>query len=162
MNSSAVKASPSKNPLWKALVVLAFFLGVIFLVEFLWSKDTGKAVDSSFSQIRPSFDTIMSDAPFEDMRRKLSAGFEDEVLDLTEYSDVYVSERGGVMGFMASSGAEELFNTCSKELCDKGWTRVESGRKTTASFIKSTGNFNWIFLDCIAEGYETLAVIQVS
>lgn len=144
------------------IIVLLFIL--VFLIEGIYTRSFSPEKTTSSYQSQISLETIMSgsDLPAQDMQGEFPFGFEEEVLNLADCSDLYVSESGKVVSFISTINAEEQFNICSEKLCARGWTRVESGHATAASFVKTKGIFNWVFLECIPVGNESSVLIQTN
>ncbi|MGI6105808.1 MAG: hypothetical protein ACOYD7_06450 [Raoultibacter sp.] len=146
-----------------AVFVLVILLVLVFLIELAFSAIPHTRSAESVSPIdEVSLEVIMSEVGLDGMRGKVSAEFTEEVLDLSHYSELYVSETESVISFLTSESPESLFAGCTEELCAKGWTRVESGQATASSFVKGEGRYTWLFLDCASIGNDTSALIQLS
>lgn len=86
-------------------------------------------------------------------------GFEDEVLSLSERSDVRVGADGAVVGFCCPMSAVAALEEVSAELGNRGWTLVESGSDRSATFVKREGRYRWLFVACTEVAGETSVVV---
>lgn len=86
--------------------------------------------------------------------------FSSEALDLSRYSEVRIHSEGSVVGFTTPLRAEDAFRDMAGCLERGGWTAVPSGVATEGTFIKSSGEYTWLYISCIQMGDSTSVVVQ--
>lgn len=91
-----------------------------------------------------------------------SASFEDEIINLDGFGEVYVDEFQTVVGLMSSSSREVSFSLVEQQLLEKGWIKIESGISQASSFVKDRGNHTWCFVETFGTTSGSLVVIQVA
>lgn len=116
-------------------------------------------LEHPFSQV--SFAAAFNELAITDMRTLLPEDFEKEVMSLESFTDVQVSEGAGVIGFYSEKEASAVFKECALRLTERGWTKVESGHETFASFVRTAGTYTWLYLSCSSVSGGTSVVVQV-
>lgn len=79
---------------------------------------------------------------------------------MSRRQDVVVSAEGALVGFSDDGSPERVFSSLSEELYSKGWTLLESGSDTQASFVKDEGTYRWLYVSCIQMSGATSIVVQ--
>ncbi len=132
----------------RAFLVLAAVLVLSFLLQFV------------LNFARPSLASEvvwgLSQNSFED---SLPEGFEEEVFSLAYRSEVRVANDGGIVGFCEVGDAAEVFGSLSSLLEEGGWLAIESEQPACGSFLKSEGQYTWLFVNCTQAGSLTSVVI---
>lgn len=88
--------------------------------------------------------------------------FTDEAFPLDSFQDLKVSSTSGVVSFSICDNNENELNLMNESLINKGWTLVENGNSSIKNFIKTSGNFTWLYESYTHVGNKTIVVIQVS
>lgn len=101
-----------------------------------------------------------AEALTEPARAQLPEGFETEVLDLSQAEGLRVAAEGTVVGFLLQGDASKAFSQMSEQLTSRGWSSVASGRPNCGSFVKSGGDYTWLFVSCTQVGDAVSAVVQ--
>lgn len=86
--------------------------------------------------------------------------FAEECLDVSWRDGVMVVPDGPLVGFIGEGAPQDLFAAVSSELCGKGWTLLESGSGTQATFVKDEGLYRWAYVSCAEVPGATNVVIQ--
>lgn len=89
------------------------------------------------------------------------ASFADEVFDPSWLGEARSASDGTVLGFVTTRSADEVSARCAGDMSAKGWTRVQSGRVDSASFVKETGRYRWAYLDCLTVDDATSVTVIV-
>lgn len=146
----------------KACCIVFLALGAVCVIDYFSDSHPSHeaTLEQRFSH-QVSFETLWDDSSFEDMRNVLPGKFEEEVLSLSSYFDVQVSQKGKVVGFYSQEQPLKVFKDCSLLLANNGWVKVESGQESAASFIKESGVYTWLYLSCVSISNETAVVIQL-
>lgn len=91
----------------------------------------------------------------------LPEGFEREVIPLTGFMEVRVSESKGVVGFYSDDRTDSVLRHCTTLLQERGWIEVKSGQAEFTSFLKNEGRYSWLYLSCFSISGGTSVVIQL-
>ena len=96
-------------------------------------------------------------------KSELTEDFKNEVFNTSQLdsSNFKMNNDGKVVGFSLPYKASYSFQLIKKILEQNGWTYVSSGDDTSASFCKSSGNYQWLFANCVDVAKETCVVITV-
>lgn len=131
-----------------------FGLGALF--------DTAKAPSASAlpPPSRVTLENVLADEVFSYGTPELPTEFVEEIFPLDIFYEVQVSLGGGVGGFLSHDSAEEVVQFCEDELLGRGWTKVESGRTTCASFVKNQGIYTWLLIQGTEISGDTSLIVS--
>jgi hypothetical protein len=90
----------------------------------------------------------------------IPASFTSECLDLSGRHDITVAGDGTLVGFVEDGRADGVFDAVASQLDLKGWTLLESGSDTQATFMKEEGSHRWLYVSCVQVSDKTSVVIQ--
>lgn len=87
------------------------------------------------------------------------ADFESLVFSTRGFKQLQHSPDGRIVGLVRGGSPETVMGQCSERMQANGWTYIESGQGTRASFLKGEGAYRWAYVDCTAVGGDTSVVI---
>ncbi|WP_165247789.1 hypothetical protein [Adlercreutzia sp. ZJ141] len=89
----------------------------------------------------------------------LPDGFEDEVMSFERYYERRCDLDAQVVGFSLDANIDESLNEIRQQLTAKGWDEVRSGVDGCSTFTKSSGRYQWAFVQCVPiEGWTSVVV----
>lgn len=91
---------------------------------------------------------------------EVPAWFAEELFSVQGCSDVRVAAGGAVVGFSATASAADEFTALAALMEQKGWTLMESGIESGASFLKDDGLCTWAWISCADIAGKTSVVVQ--
>ena len=146
------------------VIVLSLFLAV-FLFEPLFDRGMpyvnaaieGQVVLQEMSTINEAGEGYEMYAQME-----LPTSFAEELFYDPTFYLTQVSEGSSVIGFLSQDDPEAVFGRCVDVLSKKGWSKVDSTQRNTATFMKSGGKFTWAFISCTSISQDTSIVVQVA
>lgn len=94
-------------------------------------------------------------------QRGLPASFVEELFYDPTFYCTQVSEGSSVIGFLSQDDPEAVFERCVDVLIKKGWSKVDSSQRNSATFMKNGGKFTWAFISCTSISQDTSIVVQV-
>lgn len=89
----------------------------------------------------------------------MPAGFDDGVFSTEGFAQLQHTPDGKIAGMVRAGSPEDVMKLCRDRLEANGWTYIESGQGTRASFLKGDGAYTWAYVDCTAVGDDTSVVI---
>lgn len=135
-------------------VLVVFILVALALVVTSLSSRDASVVTSGLSGVTEIFSAALfdgDDSALADLtaawnaseEQPLPEGFGDEVMPET-LQQFWVSNDGGVVGYVQESSAQQVLDTLEELLESRGWIAVESGGDAAATFVKGEGVYRWI------------------
>lgn len=143
-----------------SLIVFVFLLAIGVSGQLGKADDTGLDPDAD-SPKEVSLEQVFSEESEEDRRSFLPPDFENEVVDLKDFSEVCISSDASVIGFLSPKDVKSTQAFCTDSLTTKGWTEIESGQEGIASYIRADERYSWILLSCTVVGEDTAVVLRV-
>lgn len=95
-----------------------------------------------------------------DAQTEIPASFEQEVISLADKSEVSSNAHVGMVGFTLHTSADQALKTLRSTLEDRGWRESGSGSDTCATFLKTSGEYRWLYVSCISVASHTSVVLQ--
>lgn len=87
------------------------------------------------------------------------ADFESLVFSTEGFGQLQHAPDGRIVGLVREGSPETVMGLCSERMQANGWTFIESGQSTRASFLKGEGAYRWAYVDCTAVGGDTSVVV---
>lgn len=129
------------------MIIVAF---IFFIIGFSTYLEKSNEFDSLIN-----YETKFSDS--------IPDEYSNEVINVNELKvhSLKIDKSEKVVGFSMDLEADKCFEIIKTMLASKGWTYVESGSSSSASFYKESGTYSWVFVNCIFIGGETSVVLTV-
>lgn len=127
------------------------FLIIVFIFIFI-------GISTYLEKFKGSEDLLMYEDKFSN---NIPEEYYNEVIDPAQFDckNVKIDSSEKIVGFSLSSEPKECFDLLKNNLLSKGWSFVESGSSSSASFYKENGKYTWLFLNCVYVGGETSIVL---
>ena len=85
---------------------------------------------------------------------------ERELFSLADKMDVRMTDEGDVVGYVDDDDADVAFERLSRDLEEKGWSRIEGGHAGAAGFAKDGGECVLCTVSCLEVAGSTSVVVQ--
>lgn len=121
------------------------------------SLDDDEEVGVKFEEY---FEEAISGVSLQRDDERVPESFTSECLDLSGRHDITIAGDGTLVGFVEDGCADEVFDAVASQLDLKGWTLLESGSNTQATFMKEDGSHRWLYVSCVQVSDKTSVVIQ--
>ncbi|MGI6590651.1 MAG: hypothetical protein ACOX1O_03395 [Eggerthellaceae bacterium] len=145
------------------MLIVALAIGCIALSgRFVPASSTENSASSSVSAAEMLQAAITGEGISLGRTDQLPDGFEQELFSAEGFSEVRVDDAGQIVGLMGTGTAEDVFDECRSQMERNGWTYVDSGQATRATFLKSSGSYRWSCLDCTQVGSQVAIVAVIS
>lgn len=116
----------------------------------------GPSESSNGEDTRELFDAFGSSVP----DAASAETVERELFSLADKKDVRMTDEGDVVGFVVDDDADVAFERLSRELEEKGWSRIEGGHAGAAGFAKDGGECVLCTVSCLNVAGSTSVVVQ--
>ena len=104
---------------------------------------------------------LLYSAMIEQYEQPLPELFQKELFGVNESSEYFVGADGSVVGVRFERDAPKTLSLLTEKMKGKGWVVIESGSKTQASFMKTSGHYSYAFLECFDDSLGCLAVFTL-